>query len=260
MSLIAEALRKSEAERRRGQVPSLVSLEDWTPRRRPVRRSHTGAWLAAVALVAAIGGWAGYAYVIRPAQEPPTAAAGSGKPTGEVHGTDNPTAPSSTKPVAAPIPTLPTRASERVVSVDATPGPTAAPVEPTRPPAASAMVAPPPASPSPPVAAPAVPHSIPLPPVAEAAASESAPPASAAPTLPHVPSVVELSDAERATLPALKLNMHVYAKEPASRFVLVNGNRLGEGEAGSDGVRVVEIRPDGVVIEAKSLRVYLPRG
>ena len=52
--------------------------------------------------------------------------------------------------------------------------------------------------------------------------------------------------------------MHVYADEPARRFAIVDGQRVGEGALLGSG-RVAQIRRDGVVIEVNGRRVLLPK-
>ena len=63
----------------------------------------------------------------------------------------------------------------------------------------------------------------------------------------------ELPDAIRADLPEIKFSVLVYAKNPADRFVLINGQRLVEGDSPQTGLVVKEIRRDGVVF---SYRLY----
>lgn len=53
--------------------------------------------------------------------------------------------------------------------------------------------------------------------------------------------------------------MHVFGNEPAQRFVILNGERRVAGDD-VDGVHVVEIRADGVVLELEGQRFLLPRG
>jgi general secretion pathway protein B len=69
----------------------------------------------------------------------------------------------------------------------------------------------------------------------------------------------ELPYASRREIPELKLTMHVYSAQPAQRFVIVNGNRQIEGDDIED-LRVVEIRPDGVIFDHKGVRFLYPRG
>ena len=63
----------------------------------------------------------------------------------------------------------------------------------------------------------------------------------------------ELPDAIRTDLPEMKYSVLVYANNPGDRFVLINGQRLGEGGSVLPGLVVKEIRRDGVVF---SYRLY----
>jgi len=63
----------------------------------------------------------------------------------------------------------------------------------------------------------------------------------------------ELPDAIRADVPEIKFSVLVYAANPADRFVLINGQRLGEGESVKPGLVIKEIRREGVVF---SYRLY----
>jgi len=62
-----------------------------------------------------------------------------------------------------------------------------------------------------------------------------------------------LPDAIRADVPEITFSVLVYAADPADRFVLINGQRLGEGDSLKPGLVVKEIRRDGVVF---SYRLY----
>lgn len=63
----------------------------------------------------------------------------------------------------------------------------------------------------------------------------------------------ELPDAVRSNVPELKFSVLVYATDPADRFVLINGQRLGEGDSVQPGLVIEEIRLDGVIF---SYRLY----
>ena len=63
----------------------------------------------------------------------------------------------------------------------------------------------------------------------------------------------ELPDSVRADIPEIKFSVLVYAKDPADRFVLSNGQRLQEGDSYQQGLVVEEIQRDGVVF---SYRLY----
>jgi len=69
----------------------------------------------------------------------------------------------------------------------------------------------------------------------------------------------ELPFSVRKALPELRLSMHVYASDPAQRFVVLNDSRIGEGDKTTDDVFVREIRPDGVVLEFQGQRFFYPR-
>jgi general secretion pathway protein B len=62
-----------------------------------------------------------------------------------------------------------------------------------------------------------------------------------------------------AGLPALHLDLHVFADRPQDRFVMINMHRLGEGNSLPNGVKVQAIRPDGVVLSYHGTRFLLPR-
>jgi general secretion pathway protein B len=63
----------------------------------------------------------------------------------------------------------------------------------------------------------------------------------------------ELPDSVRAEVPEIKFSVLVYSTNPSDRFVLVNGQRLAEGDTAQPGLVVKEIRRDGVVF---SFRLY----
>jgi len=69
----------------------------------------------------------------------------------------------------------------------------------------------------------------------------------------------ELPDAIRADVPEMKFSVLVYANDPADRFVLVNGQRLVEGDSYGQGLIVAEIRRDGVVFSYRLYRFLVER-
>lgn len=74
-----------------------------------------------------------------------------------------------------------------------------------------------------------------------------------------LPTVNELGAQATAGLPTLSVDLHVYATDPAQRFVIVNGRRYQEGGRMPEGVAIERITPDGVVMNNKGLRFLLPR-
>jgi general secretion pathway protein B len=62
-----------------------------------------------------------------------------------------------------------------------------------------------------------------------------------------------------SNLPQLRLDLHVYAAKPQDRFALINMRRMHEGDATAEGVRVVNITPEGVVMSHNGQTFLLPR-
>lgn len=245
MSLILEALRKSEAERQVGRLPGLMTPT--APLRR--RRSKAPQMLITAALLIALvaGAW----WLGRQGQPVPMPA-------------------QVTAPTAAPAP---------ATNADQAPAPAAAGPQRSADAggAAAAKQAAEPARPAPAQHRPAT--DLPLPgTVASAPATAPAPavaPATAAPgpaaavdadhamarvepaTTPQAPAVPEpffptleqMPAAQRSGLPTLKLSVHVYADDPAARFAIVDGRRVQEAAELAPGLRVREIRRDGVLLD-----------
>lgn len=205
MSLILEALRKSEAERRRGLAPD-VAME-LPPAAAPRARAMPAWWLpaallAATVLIAAWWWWSQRGATPHAAE--PTAA--------------------SAQPAAEP----------RIAP--------AAPVVAVRPARTSA-------APSAPASSPAV------------AAAEPAPPSVRMPPAPP-PTPADRAgvvDIDATALPPIKLSMHMWDESPARRFVILDGQRMAEGDRNGS-IAVVAIERDGVVVErnGQRARISLP--
>lgn len=58
---------------------------------------------------------------------------------------------------------------------------------------------------------------------------------------------------------SVRLTVHVYAEEPAKRFVIINSQRVREGDRTDDGILVEEIRPDGVMLSSQGQTFFRPR-
>jgi general secretion pathway protein B len=69
----------------------------------------------------------------------------------------------------------------------------------------------------------------------------------------------ELRLAGATQLPELHLDIHVYADDPAERFVFVNMNKHREGSKLDEGPVVTEITAEGVVLEHQGRKFLLPR-
>ena len=74
-----------------------------------------------------------------------------------------------------------------------------------------------------------------------------------------IPTLNELRLDDGVDLPDLHLDIHVYSRQPADRFVFINMQKHQEGSVLDSGPRVDEITPDGVVLEHRGTRFVLPR-
>ena len=90
----------------------------------------------------------------------------------------------------------------------------------------------------------------------EAVAAMAAP---AQPVTEGLPTFNELRANGQLQLPDVHLDIHVYSDQPADRFVFVNMSKYKESTTLSEGPRVSEIVPDGVVLDYMGTRFLLPR-
>jgi general secretion pathway protein B len=225
MSFILDALKKSEIERQRQSVPGLMDT------RSGARRSRLPLWVAALGLLLGINLvvlglvlWNRSAPA--PAPRPPDSAAPLTTP-----------APSAAPTAAPPV-------TEHFSPLDASP--------------VYAPEIPVPAAEGPrKTAAHAERHSDPI--LSDASAKADASPR--APDEPQeiLPSISEINLTGAQALPELHLDVHVYATNPADRFVYINMRKYHEGAALPEGPRVERIRRDGVVLNYQGLRFILPR-
>ena len=78
-------------------------------------------------------------------------------------------------------------------------------------------------------------------------------------TTAGLPSFIELQAKGVIQLPDMHLDIHVYSGQPADRFVFVNMSKYKESATLAEGPTVIEITPDGVVLEHYGNRFLLPR-
>jgi general secretion pathway protein B len=220
MSLILEALKKSEAERRRGQSPDLFGNALGTP---APRREIPRVWpLLVLGLILLASAWMIWSGGSRGEPVPPTVAPVSDEPAPAQ--TDVRTAPPKALVVQAPAPS-----QHAVATGGAKPAPSSAKPELPQPPE----------------------HVFATP-------TGNIDPAPVDPPEEALPTLSALDAASRAALPPLKLSMHVYADDPGKRFAIIDGQRIGEGALLAGGV-VESIRRDGVVININGRRLLLPK-
>jgi general secretion pathway protein B len=75
----------------------------------------------------------------------------------------------------------------------------------------------------------------------------------------EAPWLASLPAAFRERLPALVVNIHVYAPDEAQRILYINNRPVRRGEQIPGGVVVEEILPEGVLLRAHGQRFRLPR-
>ncbi len=73
------------------------------------------------------------------------------------------------------------------------------------------------------------------------------------------PTALRLTPAQQAALPAFMMTVHVYEREQARRFVLINGLKYREGDQTREGLSVERILPDGAVLSHEGHPFYLRR-
>ncbi|ROH87806.1 hypothetical protein ED208_13920 [Stagnimonas aquatica] len=254
MSFILDALQKSERERHAGQAPAIdeaLSRPPPDPRRARGRSEaalmiRTALAVVAVFLVAGLTWWLLGTSRHKPVPVPATADAA-------------PAAAAAAQPADSPAellaeaPTALRIDPERLaVPVDAEVGPDAATLDEVlddSPETATDSV-PPPATER-----------------AEVSPAVAAAPVVATPTPPpavRAPEPMPLKDMPpsfRSEFPALSVQVHVYDANPLRRFVLINGKKYRETDTLVEGPKVVEIVPEGVVLEHRGTRVLqeMPR-
>ncbi|CAM3998017.1 general secretion pathway protein GspB [Roseateles saccharophilus] len=222
MSYILDALRRAEAdrERERGQVPGLHTQPPSGGEAAPAAGQRR--WLP----------WAGGGLLLLAG-----IAAGSWWASGEheaaVPANPAPAARITTAPAVVPAPTAPP-AMPALASV------------PMPQPAASGSPYLPPAPP---------PGALAAAPVPAAIASAPAPvPAAEAP----IPRLAELPESLRREIPKLAISGSVYSDDPASRFLIVNGEVQHEGAKLGAELMLEQIRPHELVLRFKGQRYRQP--
>lgn len=228
MSYILEALKKSQAERQLGELPSIhapqVQLHDGgasaSARRTPV-------WLAlggvAVAVAAALLLW-------QPWQADAAAPAAAAVV---------PAVLAQAVPAPLPVAAPPAAVAPAPVAAFVPPAATAAPVHHARPVAEPKQETPGQAV-SPPVAAPA--PAVPPTPAAE----ES------------VPGMRDLPEPIQRQIPAIAIGGYIYSKNPADRLLLIDKVLRHEGEELAPGLVLEKLQPKAAIFSFKGYRYRVP--
>jgi general secretion pathway protein B len=246
MSFILDALRKSEAARRRSETPDLFATLPQAPA--PTRsRATWPLWAMAGfgAVSSAIALWLLLHRPDMPTASPADAGARSAIDAGASDATTDTQADAGTD-------------ADIDAAAAGTPAATAMPPAPTAttsapPPAPAAASATPPA----PVPAPASPARTAIP-LAPTTAPAPAPPSAVPPSNgDRATALADLAPDVRRQLPALKLSMQVWNDDPQRRFVILDGQRLREGDTVGD-VVVERITRTEVLLSWRGARLRLP--
>ncbi|HWW19299.1 MAG TPA: general secretion pathway protein GspB [Steroidobacteraceae bacterium] len=224
MSLILDALKKSEAERQRQSGPTLLEVRVARPQRRyPL-------WALAVAILLAVNMVLLLVFVLRPSDsgrassltastttlQPPPAVTAPASPASAL------SAPAATMPAqpAAAQPGTSSSASPTLADNSTDPGANPADNEPAISPIAAGLRA-----------------------QRDMTRADYS-------TLPGINEMA-------ANVPDLRLDLHVYAERPRDRYALINMQTVHEGDTLSEGPRVLAITRDGVALEWHSQQFML---
>ena len=73
---------------------------------------------------------------------------------------------------------------------------------------------------------------------------------------PKAPRLSQLPAQVRETLPDISVSMLIYSKQPANRFIYINGSKRHEGDEISSGLKVERITHDGAILSYMGRRFY----
>lgn len=261
MSLILEALKKSEAERRLGRAPDLLTPGPLhpAPRHMDWRGIGIGALVTLALALAVIAGWRWW-FGTTPTQPVAVVAPGAAvalslpaSPPAPTAAVAEPRAPTPLRAEAEIIANVPVPEDAEFIGTERESMPVPAGAVPLAQPRPRA-----PEQPVRPVATAPAPNPGPPPP-ARNEDRVKPPPTTAAAPLEALPHLAGMTTAEREGLPPLRLSMHVYDPDPPARFVLIDGKRYRQGDALAPGLVLDEIRPDGVAIAWQGRRFLVSR-
>jgi general secretion pathway protein B len=232
MSLILDALRKSEHQRQREVGPGLAVVPESPASHRPAT------WILVLGGLLALNVLVLAAVLLTGGEPEPAAVA--------------PPAASAPAP-AGPAPAGTPLERPRVAPVTLPPKPPRDEVRPLAteiaPPAAAPASAP---APRPQAGTPSLTADAPRAP-APAGSTERA---NADARLPRFADLVVRGD---LNVPHMHLDIHVFSENPAERFVFINMRRYDEGQATQEGPRIERIARDGVIMDYQGQRFFLPR-
>ncbi|MBM9530682.1 general secretion pathway protein GspB [Desulfoprunum benzoelyticum] len=243
MSYILDALKKSDQDRKQGEIPTLESVHtDLTStrvRRSTNRRNRFLLICCACLAVIAVGLWQWRSPLFT---SPPAEKTASTEQGAEVRGTPPPAPPTGGPNVARrPAAPAPTQGVEIAAPAQETAPPQSQePVQvksPTPPATTPQRVVMPPAERIEPASPPRVVQPSPPPPSESPAAPDDSPP-----LLKDLPPEI------RRSIPEISMAGHVYSEVPARRMIMINNKIVREGERVGDQLKLLRITWDGVIL------------
>jgi general secretion pathway protein B len=265
MSYILDALKKSEKERQRGAVPDLLTMQDVALHDRKKRKTWPYVLAVASVLCISLSAWlmtgkanreAGDTNIVmagKSVAEGPAAAGNGQKQQASIQDNDTKGADFVQAKIEGvrTAPPASARSEERVRVKDELKA------EKRTPASGAAREAP---------AGVAALSAQPVPTAVKTEPAVSSPSVSAAPTAVHddpppVPGKIyrsgELPASVRQNIPPINMSIFMYSEDPASRMVRINGQTYREGQSLGEGLKLEEIRPDGVVVNYRNYRLHL---
>lgn len=243
MSYILEALKKSQAERQLGELPTIhapqVQLQG-NSAASAARR--TPAWLAlggmSVVVAAALWWWQPW-LAAAPVLGPASAAVSAAVPALAV--------------AALPAAVLSATAALPAASPSALPAPARAPTLAAIAPAPRVEPAPLPAPKREIALAP-----VPAPAPAPAAIAAAAPPAATLPVDEAVPAMRDLPEPIQRQIPPIAIGGYIYSKNPSDRLLLIDKVLRHEGEELAPGLVLEKLQPKAAIFSFKGYRYRVP--
>jgi general secretion pathway protein B len=239
MSLILDALRKSEHQRQRHTGPGLAVIPEAQASRGPATwvLALGGLLVLNVLVLAAVllSGSPAPAPTPAPASPPVSSAPPAADPAPRP---PPPSAVAAPRAVPVELPSRPPRSEVRPLTTEVA-APTTATVSPSAPDATQGAAGPG-AAPQP-------------------ARVEAAPARQQSTDDARLPRFADLVVLGQLNVPHMHIDIHVFSPTPADRFVFINMRRYNEGQATQEGPRVERITRDGVVMEHQGQRFFLSR-
>lgn len=234
MSFILDALRKSETARRRSEAPDLFATMPGTIAPVPARKQWPLLAIGGVGVLSLIA--ALWLFAQRNTLPPATLPASDA-----TTGATTPQAAPATTETQTPVSIPPTsELPQQAIATETPAAPVTASPAPVAPPVATTVARELPAPPPETDTAPLAPQIQPATPA----------------TGDQIVSLADLDPEARRQLPPLKLSMHLWNEAPSQRFVILDGQRLKEGDVLGE-IVVERISRDGAVLVWRGSRLKI---